>query len=479
MGWSALGRLARLEQDEASSKYAALAILRQPWPTEAELPATLAALPSPTLTSKRRAVEWLKTYASTLREPSSTTAAWTKLVDEEFALLAKDKTRTSPLLATQLARWQVEYLRRVKQETIALKTLEHLASTIDPSQEDQLQEHIDWLADLEMWTLVVETERRFAAKFAENGPLLYRVAEAKLKLGDKATATELAEKAFQLNGDQIPLHVLAGQVLAQKGLFEWAEREYREALRIGSIGTMYDISIRSTLSELFHDQGEEQKAVDVLKPLVDASEKDEKVRQLIERSGRELDSIKSRMHHFVAIGHLTAGRFKEAEENFRLSFEEDSENIDAMIALYRLPNQTPEVRKRTLDDLHELIQESQRQITTHKRELEEADTANEQAYYKLRLAKDHNDYSWLVGNTEGDIDSAIRSSHESLKLRPGTAAYLDTLGRAYYSKGDYASAEKYQLEALRLEPHSGMMKRQLELIRNAAKSGTSKAAEKN
>ena len=82
----------------------------------------------------------------------------------------------------------------------------------------------------------------------------------------------------------------------------------------------------------------------------------------------------------------------------------------------------------------------------------------------VRLASLYNQYAWLVGNTTGDYETALRYSHRSLELRPGTAGYLDTLGRCYYAKQDYVNAEKYQLQAVRRDPHSGAVQRQLELF---------------
>ena len=74
----------------------------------------------------------------------------------------------------------------------------------------------------------------------------------------------------------------------------------------------------------------------------------------------------------------------------------------------------------------------------------------------------------LAELTEGDFEAAVASSHESLKLRPGEAAYLDTLGRCSYAAGDLPSAITYQSEAIRKDPHSGQMRRQLALFKQAA-----------
>lgn len=84
-----------------------------------------------------------------------------------------------------------------------------------------------------------------------------------------------------------------------------------------------------------------------------------------------------------------------------------------------------------------------------------------------------NQLAWLVGNTFGDYDEAVRLSQRSLEIRPDYAGYLDTLGRCYYAKGDFENAIKYQSQAVKLDPHSGQIQRQLALFKKeqAAKGG--------
>jgi tetratricopeptide (TPR) repeat protein len=79
----------------------------------------------------------------------------------------------------------------------------------------------------------------------------------------------------------------------------------------------------------------------------------------------------------------------------------------------------------------------------------------------------YNQLAWLIGNTEGDYQEALRCSQKSLELRPNTAAYLDTLGRCYYAVGDLDNAIKTQTQAIKLEPHSGLMQRQLKFFEKA------------
>jgi tetratricopeptide (TPR) repeat protein len=79
----------------------------------------------------------------------------------------------------------------------------------------------------------------------------------------------------------------------------------------------------------------------------------------------------------------------------------------------------------------------------------------------------NNQYAWLISNTEGDYQLALRCSQRSLELQPNFSTYLDTLGRCYYAVGDYENAVKYQRRAVELEPFAMSLKRQLQLFEAA------------
>jgi tetratricopeptide (TPR) repeat protein len=76
----------------------------------------------------------------------------------------------------------------------------------------------------------------------------------------------------------------------------------------------------------------------------------------------------------------------------------------------------------------------------------------------------NNQTAWLIANTEGNAQEALAMSKRSLELRPNEAAYLDTLGRCYYAVGDLEGAIRAQKEAIKSEPFSGQMTRQLKLF---------------
>ena len=110
------------------------------------------------------------------------------------------------------------------------------------------------------------------------------------------------------------------------------------------------------------------------------------------------------------------------------------------------------------------------EINEYEKEAAEAPTEDIRAIYHRELALAHNQLAWLVANTEGDYDEALRSSQRSLELRPETAGYLDTLGRCFYAKGDYKNAVLQQSRAVELDPHSRQILRQLEFFQKALKA---------
>ena len=79
----------------------------------------------------------------------------------------------------------------------------------------------------------------------------------------------------------------------------------------------------------------------------------------------------------------------------------------------------------------------------------------------------YNQWAWLVSNTEGDFQKAIRYSHRSIELIPSNAgesaggSFLDTLGRCYFAAGDVENAVKYQREAIKRVDYMQVMHRQL------------------
>ncbi len=108
-------------------------------------------------------------------------------------------------------------------------------------------------------------------------------------------------------------------------------------------------------------------------------------------------------------------------------------------------------------ETRELIEDAVKQFTDTLAELKQQGEDT----YQSELASTYNQLAWLIGNTEGDYEAAVRYSHNSLDIRPQTAGYLDTLGRCYFAIKDYENAVRYQRRAAKLEPFSEQIQRQL------------------
>jgi len=73
-----------------------------------------------------------------------------------------------------------------------------------------------------------------------------------------------------------------------------------------------------------------------------------------------------------------------------------------------------------------------------------------------------------VGNTDGDLEEALRCSLKSVELSPNSGGYYDTLAHVHYAMGQYDKAVTAQTKAARLEPHSSVIRRKLEEFRKKA-----------
>jgi len=200
---------------------------------------------------------------------------------------------------------------------------------------------------------------------------------------------------------------------------------------------------------MLHDQGEELKAAEVLveanKVFKDRSPEEEALM-------RKVSEWRSRMHYFFACHY--EGLHDRAKQRAALdeALQADPTDVDVLIACYRLPDASPDYRGK----IRELIKKSAAALRNQISE--EHDDA---------VATPANQFAWLIGNTEGDFDEALKFSKLSIELDPEAGGYYDTLGRCYYAKGDYENAVKFQSKAHELEGHSGLIAKQLALFTKA------------
>jgi tetratricopeptide (TPR) repeat protein len=175
------------------------------------------------------------------------------------------------------------------------------------------------------------------------------------------------------------------------------------------------------------------------------------------------DALAARLHYYRAWQYREEGDRRRERDELELAIRFDPTDADVLIAMYRWPDADEKWRESTRRRIRDLAQSFQQEI--------DADPSDPTAY---------NQWAWLISNTEGDYQKAIRYSHRSLELIPpevgedAGAGFLDTLGRCYYAAGDYENAVKYQRQAVEKVDYMQVMHRQLALFEKtlAEKQGT-------
>ncbi len=453
-GIAALCRLVRFEKSAVLSKTAAVEILgRQPADEPPSEP--MAELLKKNLgRSRRPATGWLLSYLRFRDDPREAVAAWSGLVDEEFDVLSRRPDETSPQVVAALVRVQINWLAGLGRKQDAVAAMWRLID-LEKGDPQTLAELLEWLVEQEAWDAIEKLAARFPGRFDDDPMLLYTLAQAQAEQGKKDPAEQTAAKARALQAgpqaEQIVTHLMNAFALQRRGLFDWAEKEFRHVLAISSAGHRLTITAYFGLSEMLHDQGRELAAAEALKPLVEWL--DAMANAPDDIGGRTPGSIRSRMHHFYALHWAGQGDRKKQKEHLDAALAADPTDVDVLIACYRYPDATPEWKAR-IKRLLEAAAEEFRDLI--------AEDPEEAKYY--------NQYAWLVGNTEGDLDEALRFSLKSIELAPDAGGYYDTLGRVCYARGEIDHALRYQKKAVELDPHSGLLRRQLEIFEKAAEN---------
>jgi tetratricopeptide (TPR) repeat protein len=470
-GLSALCRLVRYEISQVLAKEAALVVMSRPQFAAPEHRAALReAIAEQIGDSQREPCRWLQAFERTLENPSATVDTWQQwIANEHKRLSAGGEPQTNNRIVRDLYRWQADLLQQVDRQDDAKQAMQQMVSLSDGTP-NQLQEIIVWLMQRKAWSVVDEVAVRFPAPFEENPTLLYLLAEAQVESGDREAGEATALKAFKLTPDEGYVRITNAYKLQERGRFDWSEREYRSLIKPDEFTSRTGIDARVMLAEMLHDQKKDGDAAKVLSDLVKALESEQGVRDAIENApigARSPGEIISRMYYFLALDHLENQRVAEAKAALEKGADANAEDADLLIAMYRLPGADEAWKAKA----NKLIDDaaSSFKATLDMLDARNTDLDTEQDTYETRYlqAVFCNQYSWLIGNTRGDLDLAIKLSHRSLELRPEQAGYMDTLAHCYFTKGDYENAVKWQTKAVKLDPHSGQIVRALKRFEEA------------
>ncbi len=445
-GLDALVRVVRRERSEVLSKWATIEWMRHLPEGPARAPA-VAAMKQGLGRSRRPAAGWLTAWAKLLEDPQAGLPDWSQLVAAEHERLRRSPDQTSPEIVAALLRLEIEWAKRLGRTDQAMAAMRRLVE-LDSSDPEMLAELLEWLIVQKAWEAVEQLAARSQAQFESDPLLLYLLAEAESLQGRRDEAEQTAGRAAGLNPGTAPEnlvnHLTVAYRLRERGLFRWAEREYRHVVSVPAPNRQITYMAWISLAEMLHDQGENQQAAEALRSALALQTQHGDA----ETAGRDAQELRSRMHYFQACHYADTNDQPRQREELDKAIASDPPDLDALIACYRLLETTPAERGHIVELIRRTAAELEGFIV---------DDPENPTWY--------NQYAWLVGNTEGDLDKALKYSRKSIELRPDAGGYYDTLAHVYFARGEHEKAVETQQRAAELEPHSAIIQKKLELFR--------------
>jgi len=484
-GLEALCRLARFQRNELLSKWAALLVIEQDsgrelWdqfpkgqPADETAAWALSLVEPPPqsslevideqrwarrreviqaaiATSPRPAARWLQAYADLRTSPKTPTETWDQFVEAEAKALARAPQQSDPMIVTRMLLQQSTWLRTLDHPDAADAAMLRILDFVG-SDTESLRELVLWLVRVESWTALDAIETRFSAVVEANPLLGYTIAYARRKQGRTDRAEELAAQARTFRPGDYKEHYNVAGALQEQGWIDWAEGEYQTIIDHEPRNERfvnYVIVSQRWLAELLHDRGDELAASETM------DRTNTMLEELAKKNGQQQDRVlnprptQARRDLFLGL-HLTKqAKYDDARDRLYRALKYDDTDADVLIALYELPNLNDQQRDELKDGIRKTCELFRGQIT------QDPDSPTP-----------YNQLAWLVANTEGDQDEALRLSQRSLKLGPDHPGRMDTLARCYYAQGKYEKAVEIQTRAVQLEPHTGQMSRQLARFR--------------
>lgn len=449
-GLAALCRLVRFERSQTMSKLAAIVIFERTaeepsaWPRRDQV--MLDALGK----STRPAAAWLRTDAEARHDPAGAIAAWAAHVEAEEAKFRRTASQSRPEIVTALLARQVELLEQAGRPDEVGPVLTKMVA-LETGDSESLTKLMGWLTRHQAWPALDDVAGRFTERVNQDPMLLYTLAQARQSQGRDDDAAAAVKQALTLYPDNQSAHYYFGLQLRNRGLNDWSEQEFNQVLKIGPRNTIYALRVSPLLAEWMHDRVHENEAAEMLRLTIDAMEQNARQRNPGQNEGRDPSGLRARMNYFLACDAEAKNDQARQIELLDAAIALDPTEADVLISLHRLPNQEAARREKTLRMIDMAAEAFRRQI--------EEDPNQPTGY---------NQYAWLVGNTEGDKQRALRYSLKSLELSPDEPGYLDTLAHCYYGLGDFENAVKHQTRAVELDRHSQQMARALEKFRKAA-----------
>ena len=279
-----------------------------------------------------------------------------------------------------------------------------------------------WAIDNNLHPFVLELRAKHQRMFDQQPMLLYGAAEAKKVAGDEG-ADELAAQALRIRPlpqneaekanmqpkeieETAQAHREIGMNLQERGLFHWAEQEFRQVIDAMEISALPSAAARTDLAEMLGSLERHEEVVEVLKPLTDRVENDDKFKQQLNTLNFYYSRVRSDVDYHAALAMIKKGNPDEARPKLIKAFETYPRNIDILISMYRLDGDddwkqsVQAMLQRTIRQVESDVQQARAQVQQHGRDANPL------------LAREYNQYAWLISNTEGDYAKALDYSLE-------------------------------------------------------------------
>ncbi|MCA9165184.1 MAG: hypothetical protein KDA62_19460, partial [Planctomycetales bacterium] len=362
-----LCRIARFDHSDRLAKYAALKLMSLSLPKDAsaqqkqKLAGEITSLVSG---SRRVASEWLRTYAQSIIDPASTLPAWQRLTRDELDRLDQFDELDGRENARDLLRWYAHLLHQLDRPEESLAAVRQTLDLMDGTRE-QLLDTVDWLIEHETYVLVSELATRYPNQFGEFAMLQYRLAEAQMKQGDAEAAKQTVAKARAMKAEEPTEHIAMAVSLQERGLFEWAEGEYRLVIDNFPAASYYVLQSRFLMASMLHDLQRDNEAADMLEVALQTMDVDRNLQQMMElRTGMRVVNARAQMNYYGAEHLARQTEWEKVRENLTKAIEANPDDVDVVIAMYRVPNATDEWKADAMRRIQSAVNGFRAQIAT-------------------------------------------------------------------------------------------------------------------
>ena len=286
-------------------------------------------------------------------------------------------------------------------------------------------------------------------QIATDRPLVgLAVACAERARGRETEAEERFMAALAAGGEEGFVERLQAAILLAKwGCTEWATHAYDTLLEASDLPAA-ELTLAATMyAEFLHDLERDEQAAGCLQRIFAREEAAPGRRDRgppLEAIGRDPRATRSRMHFFESCVLGRKGNAPGCRHALEQALAVYPKDVDALIALYALPDNTPEQKADVVRRIKAALAQLEDEIQAV------PDDAN-----------GYNEYAWLVANTEGDVEKATRYSKLSLVKSFDNPSYLDTLAHCHAAAGRTRAAVRTQRLAQRQEPHNHTIARNL------------------